>query len=91
MLRQGKISYERLWMMMKQKGLSTYEIRRKNIISEATLTMLRKNDYIGGNVTTEAIASLCAALDCQPGDIMEYVPNEELEARGFNIAGVGEN
>ena len=85
MIKEGKISYERLWMRFKQAGLSTYEIRKRGIISEATLTKLRQNDYIGGNVTTDAIASLCAALNCQPGDIMEYIPNEELEARGFTI------
>ena len=85
MIKEGKISYERLWMLFKQKGLSTYEIRKRNIISEVTLSKLRKNDYIGGNITTDAIASLCAALDCQPSDIMEYIPNEELRERGFTI------
>lgn len=85
MIKEGKISYERLWMLLKQEGLSTYEIRKRNIISEVTLSKLRKNDYIGGNITTDAIASLCAALNCQPGDIMEYIPNEELRERGFTI------
>ena len=30
-------------------------------------------------VSTESIAALCAALDCQPGDIMEYVPEISVE------------
>lgn len=85
MLRDGKISYERLWMLMKKKGLTTTEIRRRRIISEATLQRARENSYIGGTLSTDSIASLCAALNCQPGDIMEYIPNEELRARGFDI------
>ncbi|MDD6175555.1 MAG: helix-turn-helix transcriptional regulator [Firmicutes bacterium] len=54
---------------MKQRGLTTYRIRKEKIVSETTLQKLRE----GRTVTTEAIASLCKALNCQPGDIMEYV------------------
>ena len=83
MLKEGKISWERLWMLMKEKGLSTYDIRRRGILSEVTLQKLRNNDYIGGNISSDAIASLCAALECQPGDIMQYIPNDALKERGF--------
>lgn len=83
MLNEGKISYERLWILMKEKNVSTFDIRRKNVLSEATLQRLRSNDHIGGNVSTNAIASLCAILDCQPGDIMQYLPNDVLKERGM--------
>ena len=63
MLKEGMISYEKLWILMKEKGLSTYEIRKKNVISEDTLQKLRFNDHVGGNISSNAIASLCAALD----------------------------
>lgn len=53
---------------MKEKGLTSYKIRKENIISESTLQKLRQ----GKSVTTETIASLCKVLHCQPGDIMEY-------------------
>ena len=52
---------------------SQEEINR--IISEGTLQKLRENSA----VSTESIAALCAALDCQPGDIMEYVPEISVE------------
>jgi len=63
------MNYSKLFRLMQEKGLTTYRIRKDKIISEGTLQKLRE----GKSVTTEAIASLCKALDCQPGDIMEYV------------------
>lgn len=63
------IKYDKLFALMKEKGLTTYKIRKERIITETTLQKLRK----GQNVTTDSISSLCAALGCQPGDIMEYV------------------
>ena len=47
----------------------TYKIRKENIISQSALTAL-KNEK---SVTTDTIAKLCKALNCQPADIMEYV------------------
>jgi hypothetical protein len=54
---------------MKEKGLTTYRIRKERIISESALQNLRD----GKNVTMDTISALCKALNCQPGDIMEYV------------------
>ena len=69
----GKIIFDKLFDLMKEKQLSTYKIRKENIISETTLQRLRK----GESVSTNTIASLCEALDCQPADIMEYI-NEKI-------------
>lgn len=65
----GHISYKKLLVKMGECGLTTYKIRKDKIISESTLQRIRNDETI----TTDAIASLCAALDCQPGDILEYV------------------
>ena len=58
---------------MKQKGLTTYKIRQDNIISQSALTAIKQ----GKSVTTDTISKLCKALNCQPGDILEYVPDDE--------------
>ena len=63
------MKYDKLFALMKEKGLTTYRIRQERIITETTLQKLRE----GRNVTTDSLASLCRALSCQPGDIMEYV------------------
>lgn len=64
------IKFDKLFDLMREKGLTTYKIRKNKIISEGTLQKLRENSA----VSTESIAALCAALGCQPGDIMEYLP-----------------
>lgn len=67
------ISYEKLFELMKEKGMTTYRIRKEKIISENALTSMRA----GKSVTMDTIARLCKALNCQPGDILEYVPDEK--------------
>lgn len=66
------IIYDKLIALMKEKGLTTYKIRKDNIISQSALTAIKN----GKGVTTDTIAKLCKALQCQPGDIMEYVEEE---------------
>lgn len=66
------LNYQKLFVLMKEKGLTTYRIRKEKIISEGTLQSLRE----GKSVTTDAIANLCEALECQPGDIMEFVSDK---------------
>jgi len=68
----GQIIFDKLLTLMKDKGLTTYRIRKDKIISEGTLQSIRN----GKSITTDSIASLCQALNCQPGDILEYVPDD---------------
>ena len=67
------MKYEKLFALMKEKGLTTYRIRKEKIVSENALTSMRA----WKSVTTDTIAALCRALACQPGDIMEYVDESE--------------
>ena len=67
------LSYEKLFILMKEKGLTTYRIRKKNIISKSALSALKN----GKSVTTETIEKLCRALGCQPGDIMSYIDDKQ--------------
>lgn len=68
----GIIVYNKLLALMEQKELTTYKIRKDKIISESTLQKIRENK----SITTDSISSLCEVLNCQPGDIMEYVPDQ---------------
>lgn len=74
----GKIKYTKLLTMLEKQGLTTYKIRKDKIISESTLQNIRQEKRI----TTDSIASLCEALNCQSGDILEYVPDENLPTKG---------
>lgn len=57
---------------LKDKGYSTYRLRKEKIIGERVIQQLRDEDPISWEVLTR----LCSLLDCQPGDILVYA-NEE--------------
>ena len=63
------IKYDKLFALLEKKGISTYKLRKDNLVSQAALQKLRTGT---GDIDTRTIKRLCAALDCQPGDIMEY-------------------
>ena len=58
---------------LKAAGYSTYRLRKDKLLGEATIQKIRRAEP----VSWENIATICALLHCQPGDIMEYVPDEE--------------
>lgn len=62
--------YDKLFELLKQKGISTYKIRQENLISQAALTKMKNGE---GNIDTRTLERLCKLLQCQPGDLMEYV------------------
>ena len=69
------IKYDKLFALLKEKGISSYKIRKDNLISQAALQKLRSGT---GDIDTRTIKRLCEALNCQPGDIMHYEPDEEV-------------
>lgn len=66
------ISYAKLFVLLSRKGIKKIDLRTKYGFNPKTVNSLTKDK----SVTVETIMSLCALLDCQPGDIMEYVPDE---------------
>ena len=67
------IVYDKLMLLLKEKGYTTYKIRQEKIIGQGTLTALKNGT---GGLDSKTIARLCKILGCQPGDIMEYVPDD---------------
>ncbi len=66
------IVFDRLWGVMKEKGVSTYLLREKCGIDSKTVRRLRSN----GNMETKTLNKLCAVLDCRLEDIAEYIPDK---------------
>jgi len=58
---------------LKKSGYSTYRLRKEKLIGEATLTKIRNNEL----VSWENINTICKLAECQPGDLLEYVPDQE--------------
>lgn len=57
---------------LKGRGLSTYTLRKDGLLSEGAIQSIRSCKPI----SWENIGKLCALLDCQPGDIMEYTKDD---------------
>jgi len=60
---------------LKNKGFNTTKIRREKLIGEKTMQDMKSGIVPGIKV----LETLCRLLDCQPGDILEYVKGEESE------------
>lgn len=67
------ISYEKLFLLMEKKGIKKIDLRNKYGLNPKTVNSLTK----GNSVTVETIMILCSVLGCQPGDIMEYLPEDK--------------
>jgi putative transcriptional regulator len=57
---------------LKQAGYNTSRIRQENLLSQSTLQKLRD----GGQLSWSNLETICRLLECQPGDILEYIPFE---------------
>ena len=66
------IIFDKLWDVMKEKGVSTYQLREKCGIDSKTIRRLRAND----NMETKTLNKLCSVLNCRLEEIVEYVPDE---------------
>ena len=59
---------------LKKEGYSTYRIREDKILAEGTMQKIRTGSTA---ISVESLGILCNILRCQPGDILEWVPEEE--------------
>ena len=66
------IYYYKLFDLLNRRGLKKGDLMKMANISNVTVAKL------GGNkiVQTDTLDKVCAALNCQPGDIMEWLPDE---------------
>lgn len=67
------ISYNKLWKLLIDKNMKKKDLQRLSSVSSATVTKLGRNE----NVNTEILQKICAALNCDICDIMEFVPDVE--------------
>lgn len=65
----GIISYRKLFELMEEKKIKKRDLREKYNISPTIVNRLNNNS----NVAIDTIMYLCEILDCQPGDIVEYI------------------
>ena len=62
-------------VMMAKRKISVTELANKVDITMANLSILKNNKAKAVRFTT--LDAICSALDCQPGDILEYVKEDQ--------------
>ena len=68
-----EISYKKLWKQLIDRNMTKTELRLRAGISTMSLAKLGK----GENVSIEVLKKICAAQQCDIGDIMEMVPHDK--------------
>lgn len=64
-------------VMMAKRKMSVTELAREIDITMANLSVLKNNKAKAVRFTT--LDAICKVLKCQPGDILEYIDDEEEE------------
>ena len=60
---------------LKKKGYSSTRIREEKLIGQSYLQQLRRGEL----VSWKTLDTICALLDCQPGDLIEFQKEEATE------------
>ena len=62
-------------LVMEQKRISAGRLAELIELTPANLSILKNNRAKAVRFST--LNALCRELDCQPGDLLEYIPDEE--------------
>jgi len=74
------ISYNKLWKLLIDNNMKKKDLQRLSGVSSATISKLGRNE----NVNTEILQKICAALNCDICDVMEFVPKADKEEKQSN-------
>ena len=67
------VSYNKLWKLLVDKKMSKADLRKASGVSPNTMTKLRRDEPVMLNV----LDKICNTLDCNYGEIMDYIPDAE--------------
>ena len=70
-----RFSYIKLWKLLIDRGINKKTLREMSGISATSVAKLGK----GGNVNTDVLLRICDALNCDVGDIMEFVREDKFD------------
>ena len=63
---------------LKKKGYSSTKIREEKLIGQSYLQQIRHGEL----VSWKTIDTICSLLECQPGDLIEFVKEDGVQKRG---------
>ena len=67
------VSYNKLWKILIDKGMRKEDLRLQAGLTTNVIAKLGRNE----NVNTEALAKICKVLDCNVGDIMDFIDEDK--------------
>ena len=67
-----KASYKKLFRILVDKDMSKVDLRKATGLSSNTMTKIRRGEY----VAMEALNKICVVLNCNIGDIVEFVEDD---------------
>ena len=68
--------------VLKKKGWTPYRLSQETGLTVPTTYRLADPKLEFGRFTADTLDRLCAALDVQPGELLEHVPTRSRERRG---------
>ena len=71
------IKYDKLLKLLSDNGYTSYKIKKEKLIGQATFQAIKNGT---GGLDAKSLAKLCAVFHCQPGDLMEYVEEEQEDS-----------
>lgn len=66
------ISYNKMWKLLIDKNMKRKDLKEKAEVSQNVMARLSKNQA----VTMETMEKICSVLQCDIGDVMEFIPDE---------------
>lgn len=73
------ITYYKLDALLESKNMKKIDLQRAIDASPSTMANFSKNKYVAMSI----IDKICKVLQCQPGDIMTYVDEDEAEKQAI--------
>ena len=67
------VSYKKLWKLLIDRDMKKKDLLAAAGISQSSLSKMRRNE----NVNMDILVKVCTALNCDIGDIMEIIKNNE--------------
>ena len=67
------VSYKKLWKLLIDRDMKNKDLLAAAGISQSSLSKMRRNE----NVNMDILVKVCTALNCDIGDIMEIIKNNE--------------
>lgn len=68
-----RVSYKKLWKLIVDLGMSKTDLRKATGLATGTMTKLRKDE----DISMDAIKRICKVCNCDIGDMMELIPDNE--------------